>query len=251
MPDIVTHTAFGAEILKRMDLKVDRRIFNFGLSGPDPFLFCRFYLPPFRKRVNRYSSVMHRERTGDFLAEMARRSKGDRRVFSYLAGFLCHYALDSNTHPYINRKAEYSPIMHMAIEHKLDNLIGGEICIPPFLPDSMEGKVGGAVTKIYGWDDAWEKLKQGQRDMKRFYRIVADKDGRLDWFARKTHTKLALVSYKSKSLDGMDLSGFFPLYGKALDDAVRYIEAARGYVNGKISETQLRAVIGSRSYIEG
>ena len=49
----------------------------------------------------------------------------------------------------------------------------------------------------------------------------------------------------------MDLSGFFPLYGKALDDAVRYIEAARGYVNGKISETQLRAVIGSRSYIEG
>ena len=115
----------------------------------------------------------------------------------------------------------------------------------------MEGKVGGAVTKIYGWDDAWEKLKQGQRDMKRFYRIVADKDGRLDWFARKTHTKLALVSYKSKSLDGMDLSGFFPLYGKALDDAVRYIEAARGYVNGKISETQLRAVIGSRSYIEG
>ena len=251
MPDIVVHTAFGAEVLKRTVLEVDRGIFDFGLLGPDPFLFCRFYLPPFRSRVNRYSSIMHRERTGEFLAELARRSKADRAMFSYFAGFLCHYALDSNTHPYINRKAENRITAHIAIEHRLDNLSGGEIVIPPFLPDSMEETVGGAITEVYGWKNAWKKLRQGHRDMAPFYKIVSDKNGRFDRFARKTHTCLALISYRSKALDGIDLSGFRPLYEKALDVAVRYVEAARAFANGKIDEAELREVLGSRSYIEG
>ena len=251
MPDIIVHTAFGAEVLERTGLEVVRDIYDFGLQGPDPYLFYRFYLPPFQHRANRYASIMHRERTGDFLLELARRSKESREMFSFFAGFLCHYALDSNTHPYINRKAKNKPIMHMAIEHKLDNMNGGEIRIPPFLPESLKEPVGGAITKIYGWDDAWEKLRQGHRDMIPFYRIVGDKSGRLDWAARKTHTKLALISYRSKSLDKMELSGFLPLYKKALDCAVRYVEAARAFVDGEIGEEELSKVIGSRSYNDG
>lgn len=251
MPDIVVHTAFGAEVLARTGLGADRDIYDFGLLGPDPYLFYRFYVPPFRNRVNRYASVIHRERTGDFLIELARRSRGSREVFSYLAGFLCHYALDSNTHPYINRKSKGSAVMHMAIEHKLDNMNGGDVRIPPFLPESMKDAVGGAITAVYGWPDAWEKLRQGHRDMAPFYRLVTDRKGRLDRFASKTHTKLELVSYRSKALDSMDLRGFCPLYRRALDDAVRYIEAARAYADGMIDEAALRAVIGSRSYIEG
>lgn len=251
MPDIVMHTAFGAEVSELTGLTVDRDIYNFGLLGPDPYLFYRFYLPPFRNRVNRCASVMHRERTGDFLMELMRRAKENRMVFSYAAGFLCHYALDSNTHPYINRKAKNSAAMHMAIEHKLDKLNGGAIRIPPFLPESLKDDVGGAITAIYGWDDAWEKLRQGHRDMTPFYRLVEDKSGRLDRIASKTHTKLALISYRSTAIDDMDLRGFDPLYRRALDDAVRYIQAAQAFVGGGMDETELRAVIGSRSYIEG
>ena len=251
MPDIVVHTRFGAEVLERLPIDVDRKIYDFGLLGPDPYLFYRFFIPPFRNRVNRYSSVMHREHTGDFLTQLAIRAKDSRAVFSYLAGFLCHYALDSNTHPYINRKAKHSAAMHMAVEHKLDHLSGGAIRIPPFLPDSMREPVGGAITAVYGWDDAWETLKEGRRHMAPFYRIVEDKNGRLDRFSRKTHTKLRLVSYRSKAIDGMDLRGFFPLYRRALDDAVAYIRAAQAFVSGEIDASAFRSVIGSRSYIEG
>lgn len=251
MPDIVVHTSFGEEVSAKLNLDVDRDIFRFGLLGPDPFLFYHFYIPPFRNRVNRYSSVMHRTHTGDYLTELAVRAKTSHQVFSYLAGFLCHYALDSNTHPYINRKARNDPAMHMAIEHKLDNLNGGEICVPPFLPESMKASVGGAIRKIYGWDDAWEKYRQGSRDMKPFFRIVEDKSGRLDAFARRTHTKLALVSYRSREIEDMDLRGFDLLYRRALDDAVRYIEAAQAFVGGRIDETQFREIIGNRSYIDG
>ena len=251
MPDIVVHSAFGAEALARTGLDVDRDIFNFALLGPDPFLFYRFYRPPFRNRVNGYASVMHRERTGDFLMELARRAKGSRDMFSYFTGFLCHYALDSNTHPYINRKAKNRGSMHMAIEHRLDRMNGGAICIPPFLPERMKDGVGGAIAKIYGWDDAWEMLREGHRDMTPFYRIVEDKRGRLDWVARKTHTKLAHLSYRSSSADDIDLSGFEPLYRRALYDAAGYIEAARDFVEGKIGESELRKIIGNRSYIDG
>lgn len=251
MPDIIVHTAFGAEVLKRTGIEVERGIYDLGLLGPDPYLLYRFYVPPFRNRVNRYASVMHRQHTGDFLTELLHRAKDDRRVFSYLAGFLCHYSLDSNTHPYIIRKAKNSGAMHMAIEHRLDKINGGEIRIPPFLPESMKDAVGGAITKIYGWEDAWEKFRQGHRDMTPFYRIVADEKGWLDFVARRTHTKLALISYRSTAVDDMDLRGFVPLYRRALDDAVRYIGAAKAYLGGEIDETEWRAVIGDRSYIEG
>ena len=251
MPDIIVHTAFGADVLERIEPDIDRDVFDFGLLGPDPYLFYRFYIPPFRNRVNRYASVMHRERTGDFLIELARRARDSSEVFSHLCGFLCHYALDSDTHPYINRKAKNSSAMHMAVEHKLDNMNGGEIRIPPFLPESMEADYSGAVKNIYGWDDAWEKLRQGHRDMTPFYRLVGDESGRLDRIARRTRTKLALISYRSKAIDDMDLCGFYPLYRRALDDAVRYIEAAKAFVSGDIDEHGLREVIGSRSYIEG
>ena len=251
MPDIVVHTNFGAKIARRLELDIDQNIYNFGLLGPDPYLFYHFYMKPLSNRVNKYSSVMHREHTGDFLTALAKRAKDDEDVFAYLAGFLCHYALDSDTHPYINRKAKGSYAMHMAIEHKLDRLNGGKITIPPFLPESMKDAVGGAITEIYGWKDAWEKLKAGHHDMAPFYKIVEDKKGRLNFFASKTHSKLALISYRSKELDNMDLRGFAPLYQRAQDDAVKYIEAAQQFVSGEIDEEAFREVIGNRSYIEG
>ena len=251
MPDIVVHTSFGKEAAQRIDFEIENDVYRFGLLGPDPYLFYRFFVPPFRNRVNRYSSVMHRTHTGDFLAELANRAKGNPEVFPYLAGFLCHYALDSNTHPYINRKAKNSAAMHMAIEHRLDKLNGGEIRIPPFLPDSLKEDVGGAITAIYGWDDAWEKFREGHRHMKPFYHIVEDENGALDRFARLTRSKLELVSYRSKAVDDMDLRGFYPLYDRALSDAVRFIGAARDYVGGDIGEREFRELIGSRSYIEG
>ena len=251
MPDIIVHTSFGAQVLERLAIDVDRDIYDFGLVGPDPFLFYRFYSAPFRHRANRYSSTMHRERTGDFLIELIKRGKGDREVFSYAAGFLCHYALDSNTHPYINRKATNSFPMHMAIEHKLDRMNGGKVRIPRFLPESMKDAVGGAITGIYGWDDAWEKFKQGHRDMKPFYAIVTDESGWLDRIAGKTRTKLALISYRSKVIDDMDLRGFYPLYNRAVDDAARFIRVADDFAHDKLDEAALREIIGNRSYIDG
>ena len=250
MPDIAVHTRFGAQVLEKARIDVDRAVYDFGLLGPDPYLFYRFYVPPFRHEVNRCSSVMHREHTGEFLLELARRAKENRGVFSYLCGFLCHYALDSTTHPYINEMADDRISMHIAIEHRLDLLSGDNVRIPPFLPELLREPVGGAIEKVYGFENAWERFKEGRRDMKPFYAVVTDKNGALDRWARKV-PKLNRMSYKSHVTDGMDLSGFVPLYHKALCDAQRFIEAAQSFVNGECDEKAFAEVIGDRSYIDG
>ena len=250
MPDIVVHRHMGYEVWERLGMDLQGEVFSFGLLGPDPFLFYRFYIPPFRHRINRYASVMHRERTGDFLLELAKSCR-DKDNFSYLAGFLCHYALDSATHPYIIEKAKGSGAMHLAIEHRLDVLDGGEIRIPPFLPQTMREYVSGAIIRIYGWRDAWKGLEQGYRDMKPFYRLVQDQNGVLDRLFGWTRGKAAMLSYRSHLCDNMDLSGFRPLYDQAVKDAVQFILAAKAYVSGTMEEAAFRQVTGNRSYIEG
>ncbi|MBQ8972380.1 MAG: zinc dependent phospholipase C family protein [Clostridia bacterium] len=250
MPDIVVHRSMGEDVYARLNMALNRNIFAFGLLGPDPYLFYRFYIPPFRHRINRYSSVMHRERTGDFITELG---KGCRGVdeFSYLAGFLCHYALDSTAHPFIIEKAKGSAAMHLAIEHRLDILDGGKIRIPPFPPPTMKEYVGGAIEKIYGWADAWQALAQGHSDMAPFYRLVEDKSGALDKALGWTRSAPAMLSYKSHICDDMDLSAFRPLYNRAVEDAVRFIHAAKAYAQGETNERDFRDTVGNRSYIDG
>ena len=250
MPDIAVHRHMGWQVLEKTGLAVSEDVFAFGLLGPDPFLFYRFFVPPFRHAVNKYSSVMHRERTGEFLWELVRRCRNEE-MFSYLAGFLCHYALDANTHPYINERAQGDPVRHMAIEHRLDKLDGGEIRIPPFLPPEMKSYVAGTIEDVYGWKNVWEALKEGHRHMKPFYRIVEDRKGTLERLFGRTKGRLALISYNSHALDDLDLSGFAPLYAAAIEDAALYVTAARGFVQGALSEEDLRSIIGARSYIEG
>ena len=251
MPDIVVHARFGAEVAEKLGLTVDSDIFAFGLLGPDPYLFYRCLIPPFVHRPNRYSSVMHRQRTGDFLTELARRSRRDPDMFAYLAGFLCHYALDSSTHPYINRKAKNDIALHIAIEHRLDQMDGGERRIPPFLPDRMKNTVGGAITKIYGWDDAWEKLREGRRWMTPFYHMITHENDVANRILYHSRTRAAMLTCQSAAADDIDLRGFYPLYRRAVDRAIAYVQAAMEFTSGDIEEKQFREIIGNHSYIDG
>ncbi len=75
--------------------------FILGANGPDP-LFCYQMYNPFRRyHLSRLGTVMHNERTGLFLKNLFRMAATDAQK-DYCLGFLCHYALDSTIHPYVN-----------------------------------------------------------------------------------------------------------------------------------------------------
>lgn len=84
--------------------------FIMGANGPDPLFYHQIYNPFRRYSLSNLASQMHREKTGLFLQNLFRMAATDAQK-DYCLGFLCHYALDSTIHPYINyiTKAYGSP----------------------------------------------------------------------------------------------------------------------------------------------
>lgn len=258
MPDIVVHNAMGDKVLERLDTEIsafiDRDVFGVAVMGPDPFIFYRFFAPHFRQGVNKRSHTMHRTKPGEFLMELAKRSQS-REMFSYFAGFLCHYAMDSTSHPFIYKTADYQSDMHTAIEHRLDVL---ELerqgkqrrgLMDLFTQYRKLPEVREAMKSVYGWDD--NCYETGYRHMKLYHWIVKDQHGVLNrllcWFPGI----LSTISYQTRKADHLDLSPFDGLMTEAVEMGVKLITAAYSYRSGVISEDELRAVIGNRSYAGG
>lgn len=268
MPDIIVHNRMGRSVYKKLPAgissEINREIFRIGLLGPDPYAHYRFFAFPFRHGINLRMVAMHRTRTCDFLVEMAKFSRKPE-MFSYLAGFICHYALDSTTHPYINEISHDEGYMHMAIEHKLDVIeldkLGMKLSdravtrgfYPPFLPESMRQDYETVMKNIYGWNDSWEKFRTSYLHHKFFNYIAEDPHGLVDLVLHRApyilrHGKIAVFSYRSRCCDDMSFDRFWELKKVAVDRAVEMIEAVDDFRNGRISEADLREIIGDKDY---
>jgi hypothetical protein len=108
MPGFLTHYIAGKAALQGCSPQVrervsDSRLYNLGTQGPDIFFY---YFPgQIRKRSRGIAQEMHLGNLGLFLAYMARLAREEKSekdtLFSYTAGFIMHYALDCNAHPYV------------------------------------------------------------------------------------------------------------------------------------------------------
>ena len=256
MPDIAVHNAMGTEVLIRLPIEItaaiDHEIFCFAVMGPDPYQVYRFFLPGrLRRGVHKRGTLMHRENVNAFLLELARHSQS-REMFSFLAGFLCHFALDSRTHPYINGLAAGRPGMHCAIERTLDAMelerSGREpknimklFTKYPALPEAEQ-----AMQTVYGWRDNYFRI--GYRHMKLYYWIAKDQSGLLNRVLELLPGHRSYLSYRNHKCDNMDLSGFQSFEEEAVEFGVNLIRAAYQYQQGKISDADFLEVIGDRNY---
>ena len=258
MPDIVVHNAMGDRVLQKLPDEIsgiiDYDIFRFAVMGPDPYIFYRFFAPKHKHKIDKRSKRMHKTSTGAFLMELAQNCNDDR-CFSFLAGFSCHYALDSTAHPYINSIAKGVPGMHGSIEHKLDVIelkrqskgLGHIMKLFTDYPDIPEVK--NAMEKIYGWDDKYFRISY--RHMKLFHWLAIDHFGLVNLLLRNAKGRKSTMSYKNRKSDHLDLSGFDELEKESEQLAVSLIKAVYQYRNKEISENELRSIIGNRSYSGG
>ena len=268
MPDIIVHNRMGRTVYKKLppeiSSEIDRETYRLGLLGPDPYALYRFFAAPFRHGIHTRMSEMHQTRTADFLVEMAKNSES-KEMFSYLCGFLCHFALDSTAHPYIDALSKDQVYMHMAIERRLDLLelekMGASLSnrpitggfFVPFLPESMRQAYEKVVKDVYGWDDAWSKYRSSYMHHKLFYYIVEDPTGLVDKVLRHVprsvcHGKISIVSYQSHVCDGMSFDEFEMLRRKSIRKAIKLIKAAYAFRCGQITEEELRKCIGRKNY---
>ena len=115
MPGFITHYICGQAILKNLDSDAQKMIapntqfYNIGTQGPDIFFY---YIPGLIKKRSRNIGIqMHKQDFGDFISHMIdimtfKQLSDYKRgiLFSYISGFLTHYALDATAHPYVYSK---------------------------------------------------------------------------------------------------------------------------------------------------
>lgn len=96
-------------------------LFNIGLHGPD-ILF--YYKPLKSNEVNKQGHTIHKY-SADYFFDNAREVLRDCPDYdaacAYIAGFICHFMLDTQCHPYIRTK-ERSDLTHGAIETEFDRM---------------------------------------------------------------------------------------------------------------------------------
>ena len=218
MPDMTVHNAMGDRVLAKLPEEISARIcsdeFHVGVLGPDPFFFYRFFALPFTNGVDLRGKTMHHKKCGAFLMTFARMIQDeqeqtnhsimtelaatakDDKAFSYFCGFLCHYALDSTAHPYINALAAKRPGMHTAVERKLERIELRRQGKQPkdimrlFRPFPDVPEIRRAMHAVYGWDD--DLFRTGYKHMKIFHWIIKDQHG---WLAKLVGGKPAKMVY--------------------------------------------------------
>jgi len=124
MPTTYAHYAFGKEVLNKLDEDMGKIIndnidlFNIGLHGPD----ILFYYEPLKSNlISKIGHETHRK-SADVFFERAKnvinKCPDSDASRAYIAGFICHYMLDSECHPYIRQKED--GISHSEIETEFD-----------------------------------------------------------------------------------------------------------------------------------
>jgi len=132
VPSTYAHYVFGEEVFKRYPTALRERIvpylplYHIGLHGPDIFFYYKALFP---NPVNQVGYSMHAqpawsffERAAGLLREAGKGEPRDQRL-AYLCGFLCHFALDSSCHGYVEKKIQVSGITHTEIEVEFDRCL--------------------------------------------------------------------------------------------------------------------------------
>lgn len=112
MPSTITHAYFAMDVYDRLPMKRKEFLLNhkerMKLSGQsmDPLFFYNITNLKKGKKIRQFGSYFHEHNTYQFFETLIHEIKQnhyekDPDVIAYLYGMLCHYILDSTTHPYI------------------------------------------------------------------------------------------------------------------------------------------------------
>lgn len=142
MPGTYAHYTFGKKVLEQVNSEISKIILNnidlffVGLHGPDIFFYYKpilYYNP-----TNKLGHDVHYEKANVFFEksrDIIKKSKEKEKSLAYIFGFLCHFMLDSECHPYINKVTKEEKLSHTEIESEFDKLLINKEGKNPFYID--------------------------------------------------------------------------------------------------------------------
>ena len=244
MPAVITHYLFAnacADTLAESGvLTAVRRhgdVFSLGAQGPDILFFAIG-----NKAMNQLGGRMHHEGINAFFAECINRLRktpeheGRSELTAYMAGFLCHYALDTCAHPYVYYKTGFSDeagslsgepaVRHHFLETTIDCILSEktEYKNPYLLNISEKISIGAkqraaageflseTINAAYGVYMYPEDYIKAMKDIAFVYRALRDRSGKkrqvlhfLGRASRMVDALAAMIHYEPvKRLDYMN-----------------------------------------------
>ena len=187
MPNYYAHLKFGDKVLSDLPAELahiidrEREAYDLGCLGPDPLFF---YQPIRPNAVRREGVRMHRNSALPAVERLRQAIEEDVPMsVGYGAGFLCHLALDSACHGYVNQRAVDGPISHMAMEGEYDRMLiegdgldGFERAYLPSIP-GRHSQVWDAAARAYA-SASPSQIRWACRSMDRYLNILARSNGR-------------------------------------------------------------------------
>ena len=202
MPSTYAHYRMGVALLPTLPADVRRtiqrfrRLFDVGLHGPDIFLYYNPVLPTNIGALG----VKHQSQTGqEYFQRVCRVARFEKSEASqaYIYGALCHYALDSVCHPFINEQANCGVATHGQIEVEFDRfLLEKDGKIPPESQDLSNhfhltpGECA-TVAKFYPSATA-RQVQDSLRNMAYYLKLFAVPEGARRTVLRKSMEVLSL-----------------------------------------------------------
>ncbi len=129
MPALYAHNKYGKLVIAKLPqdqkdiIRKYTRPFRIGLQGPD-FLF--FYRCFSKNKINQTGVRIHHSDTYSFMehaVDIIQRYGKNSPEYSYILGFICHFALDNACHPYVNRFMQSTGCGHVELEGDLEHLM--------------------------------------------------------------------------------------------------------------------------------
>lgn len=137
MPTTYAHYKFGKEVTGSLPKQLQKAIesnqelFDIGVHGPDIFFYYRVFMT---NHVNTTGYELHDQPADAFFlqaAQVIKRSLNQDAARAYIDGFICHFALDSECHKYIEKMIQVNGISHAEIEMEFDRMLLTEDLINP------------------------------------------------------------------------------------------------------------------------
>ena len=202
MADIYMHSRLSEEVTKELKDDLNQGLVYLGAQGPDP-LYYNFFRKT-AKDFRFYADRMHDTNTRLLFKNMISYVKSHltKDTYSFLVGFICHYALDVSIHPYVyhnvgvyNKKLPSTHSyrgLHLKFERSIDAaLIMKEQGIPSRkmklakdyfiveeVPTEVANIIGYALKQTYGKTEGNEMYSLAVQIMhKNVRRIITDRFG--------------------------------------------------------------------------
>ncbi|MCI9524863.1 MAG: zinc dependent phospholipase C family protein [Erysipelotrichaceae bacterium] len=138
MPNLITHHIFAHQAYKQLSnplllhiISEHSQLYGIGSSGPD-FMFF-YHMRPWKvykdHTLNHLGSLIHSTHINDFYAQAINIIKQEANIaiqsreIAYLMGHVCHWALDTTTHPYIFYRTGNCRGVSAGYHHRFESML--------------------------------------------------------------------------------------------------------------------------------